>query len=581
LSEFRFLARREGCRRNGIRIEDGEIELSGEGATCRLRRVAVVGKDRIHAMVTDVLDPSVLPARLAIQLAVPQWRIERTLSDVAGVVDLKRFNVTNPHAIESQLHAAAILGAALRAAQGWIAEASGLPPGALSPEFLFPQLARYMASSLFDQGHDEESGESGKSRLGRTQVIGAKVITGDDGEEALSPAIAGRGALAPPTAEKSGLSSPNGVLPISLPGEDFPSAGARLSGPAASGPAPRPRAQGGATRDGKGALRSEMARKWPGLPQPASREEMMAIGKSELEAAFVPFSLRYAKVGYRDGFLWRWVQRGLDLTALPSIDPQYQGANRTAKLLGVMLDVLLDDVADNLKDGDFLGALLKIPFHPGPQPPPGLGPDRIRYYEFTVEVWSEIARLARSFPRYVELAEVFEFDYLQLLNTMRYAFLVNRLPELLNPTEHDLYQPHNMHMMISGTLDLMCSPGFERKDLALIRQALWRGQVMGRIGNMVSTWEREIKERDFTSGVFSAAIERGLLLASDLAQIPAEELRLAIEGSGVIEYFLGQWQRLRDEVFQIARRVESVDLSVLAAGLEELIRNHLGSRGLK
>jgi hypothetical protein len=307
----------------------------------------------------------------------------------------------------------------------------------------------------------------------------------------------------------------------------------------------------------------------------------MAIGKSELEPAFVPFTEGYARVGYRDGFLWRWVQKGLDLTALPSIDRQHAGANRTAKLLGVMLDVLLDDVADNLKDGDFLGVLLKIPFHPGAAAPPGLGPDRLRYYPFTVEVWSEIERLARSFPRYGELAEVFEFDYLQLLNTMRYAFLVNRLPEMLNPTEHDLYQPHNMHMMISGTLDLMCSPGFDRKDLALIRQALWRGQVMGRIGNMVSTWEREIRERDFTSGVFSAAIERGLVAASELARLPADELRLAIEKSGVIEYFLREWQRLLDEVLEIARHVPSVDLSVLAGGLEELIRNHLGSRGLK
>jgi hypothetical protein len=137
LTAFRAVARRDGCRRNGIRIEDAEVELRSDGAPCRLRRVAVVGKERVHAVVTNILDPSVLPARLAIQLAVPQWRIERILSDVSGVVDLQRFNPSNEHAIEAQFHAAAILGAALRAAQGWIAEASGLPPGALSPEFLF------------------------------------------------------------------------------------------------------------------------------------------------------------------------------------------------------------------------------------------------------------------------------------------------------------------------------------------------------------------------------------------------------------------------------------------------------------
>jgi hypothetical protein len=276
------------------------------------------------------------------------------------------------------------------------------------------------------------------------------------------------------------------------------------------------------------------------------------------------------------------VQRGLELTALPGIEPALAGSNLTAKMLGVMLDVLLDDVADNLKDGEFLESLLEVVLgRPDIAPPPGLDARRERYFLFVARVWSEISRLAAGFPRYGEFREVFEYDYRQLLNTMRYALLVNRIPECLNPIEHDLYQPHNMHMIISGTLDLMCSPGFDRHELALVRQALWRGQVMGRIGNMVSTWEREIKERDFTSGVFAAAIDRGVVRAADLTQLAPGVLRELIEKSGVIEGFLKDWEQFRDEVYIIAERVHSVDLAAYGAGLEELIRNHLGSRGLK
>jgi len=308
----------------------------------------------------------------------------------------------------------------------------------------------------------------------------------------------------------------------------------------------------------------------------------MAIAKIDLEPAFVPFCRGYTGVGHRDGFLWKWVQRGIDLTALPSVDPTWKSFDRTAKLLGVMLDVLLDDVADNchFKDGRFLDALLRIPFGDGREPE-WLGQDRREYFRFAAKVWEEIAHLAAGFPRYEEFREIWEYDVRQLLNTMRYAFLVNRFPEILNVTEHDLYQPHNMHMMISGTLDLMCSPGFDRDELRLVREALWRGQVMGRIGNMVSTWEREIRERDFTSGVFATAIERGIFSPAEMESMEAADLVAAIERSGVIEDSLERWARLRDEVFEIARKVRSIDLRRYGAGLEELIRNHLGSRGLK
>lgn len=104
---------------------------------------------------------------------------------------------------------------------------------------------------------------------------------------------------------------------------------------------------------------------------------------------------------------------------------------------------------------------------------------------------------------------------------------------------------------------------------------------MGRIGNMVSTWEREIKERDFTSGVFATVIEWGVISAADLTSMTEKELTATIEESGVIQHFLDQWERLRGEIYELSEQVRSVDLTAYASGLEELIRIHLGSRGLK
>ncbi len=519
----------EGGSQEGSLMEDVEVILGRQ----RLRRVATIQEGKILAVLTDVLDRDRLPTSVALQLAHPQWRIEQLFSDLQCIFDLRRFNASGPEVIQAQLDVAALLGAALRTAQAWIAEKRAISPGWLVPDVLFPKLIESVTiPDGFQAG--ERSHRGLESKAGQTYERWSIV----DPLERDPVQVARRQSGIP--GRQSGIPGRQSGIP------------GRQSG-----------------------IPSHIA------PVPAPRAEILAIRDIALDSAFEPFCRAYGKVGHRDSFLWRWVQRGIELTTLPSVSPFCRSPNRTVKLLGVMLDVLLDDVADNLKDGEFLDILLKIPFSSQEASPRSLGPERILYHRFTLEVWSEILRLASKFPRYQEFREVFEFDYRQLLNNMQYAYIVNRLPEMLNPTEHDLYQPHNMHMMISGTLDLMCSVDFDRRELGRVRQLLWKGQMMGRIGNMVSTWEREIKERDFTSGVFATAIEWGIVEATEMSRMEPKELISAIRRSGVIQYFLERWAELRDEVFELSDRIHSVDLSAYATGLENLIRIHLGSCGLK
>ena len=207
--------------------------------------------------------------------------------------------------------------------------------------------------------------------------------------------------------------------------------------------------------------------------------------------------------------------------------------------------------------------------------------DQQAYADVARRVWDTITARARTYPRYAEFQELLRFDYLQLLNTMRYSHLLNGDPRLLNLAEHDLYLPHNMHMMVSGTLDLMCSSGFDAAELGQTRQALWHAQCMGRIGNLITTWEREIAERDFTSGVFAFAVQEGLLSARDLVNPDVEALRRALSSHGCETFFLNRWEEHRARILALVEAVRTVNLGELVAGLEQLLEIHLGSRGLK
>jgi hypothetical protein len=318
------------------------------------------------------------------------------------------------------------------------------------------------------------------------------------------------------------------------------------------------------------------------LPTSDSMEaEIASVMEIKLGDNLQPWVEGYAKVGHRNPFLWNWCRRGVEITMLSCVEPSLEDAVCDTRVLGIMLDVLLDDIADHQKDLAFLEQLLGV-METGVRPDAGaFAPHRQAYAAFTMDIWDEIQRRIRQFPRYQEFAELLRFDYRQLFNVMRYSRLLNEYPEMFNLVEHDLYTPHNMHMMISGTMDLMCSPAFDRAELAILREVVWRAQCMGRIGNLVTTWQREIGENDFTSGVFARAITSGDLSVSDLWSGNRAYLESVIKRQEHEEFFLRRWQSHRREILAMSARSRTVNFTKLVAGLQRLICLHLGSRGKK
>ena len=311
------------------------------------------------------------------------------------------------------------------------------------------------------------------------------------------------------------------------------------------------------------------------------QEQITPVLNMTLSPRLEYWASRYAEVGHRNIYLWKWCRQGVEITTLPSVAPEFRDEVGETRVLGIMLDVLLDDVADRRGDAALLDKLLSLSLA-GPAPDFSSFPAKERAYaEFTVEVWQEIVSRASRFPCYPEYARLLEFDYLQLFNVMRYSHLVNENMSLLNLAEHDLYTPHNMHMMISGTLDLMCSPDFDVDDLGVLRDLLWHAQCMGRVGNLVTTWERELADGDYSSGVYASAVTHGDVTLDQLRRNDREAIRAGVVGGGHESRFLESWHAHRRYLLDKAPSIRSFDFRQNVRGLERLICLHLGSRGYK
>ena len=138
-----------------------------------------------------------------------------------------------------------------------------------------------------------------------------------------------------------------------------------------------------------------------------------------------------------------------------------------------------------------------------------------------------------------------------------------------------------MIVFLLNGIDLMASPGFNKKDLPHIRKAFWHAQQMARIGNWLSTWKREVGEQDFCSGVFAYAFEKQIIDSDEIKKLNDEEIIEKIENSDMKKHFLGIWMENYRKLASLKDSVQSVNMESYLVGLQNVIKYHMASEGLK
>jgi len=290
--------------------------------------------------------------------------------------------------------------------------------------------------------------------------------------------------------------------------------------------------------------------------------------------------------GARDRFMWQWVHRLAPQNTLPSVESASREKVATDKTLVILYITLLDDVLERRRDWATFEEAAKLPFPHRRVDWNRPGVD-IGYVEFAMRVWQTIEARLESAPGYDDYAPLLVFDLKQAVNAIEYTNLAIDRPDL--STMHDLesYESHNMVMYAYLDVDLMHSPPAYKADLEALRRAVWPAQQMARIGNWLSTWERELREGDYSSGILVFALRNGVVTPADLEAVAAgdeaayEAVVERVADSGIEAHFMSRWDAHLEALRAIDGEVPSMDLTPFIDGLKVVLQYHLASRGLK
>lgn len=306
------------------------------------------------------------------------------------------------------------------------------------------------------------------------------------------------------------------------------------------------------------------------------KKEIKSVENIKLPIKIQKILENYYKISRSDRkmYVWKWLYRTAEIGIPPIIDKKYQNSLIEVKFLIFFFTGLLDDIADKkyLRNKKLLDNILKALLNSTHTNQSRLNYEERKYIQFTIKTFFTIKNILKEYPRYKEFRNIFEYDIAQLLNSIRYAYLVNENPYLINKPEYWLYLSHNMTVMINFTIDLMCSQKFSNKDLGRLREIGLDVQKMMRIANWLSTWEREFCEGDYTSGIFAEALDIRLFTIDDLLNRKKLRIIKKIKHSRIERYLLQEWEDIYYKIDKSINKTESANLKEMIIYFKKISR---------
>ncbi len=290
---------------------------------------------------------------------------------------------------------------------------------------------------------------------------------------------------------------------------------------------------------------------------------------------------KYEKVGQRIDFIWKWTYLLNKKLTLSSVPRKTKDQLLTTKLSTIIINALVDDIADERKNKEMWEASFNIFFNQKEYEKNlrSFTDEEVDYLK-TIGYFKEfLLNNIENYPNYNKFKEVFYYDYRQFFNATLYGYLTNKNLEIINFEEARNYSSANMQIMVLLMIDLMASPSFRNEEIGLTRELFWNIQRMGRIGNSLTTLEREIKEGDYSSETFAYMISNNILKLDDLKR--NKDYIVSKVEKKVKRDMLIQWDKRFQRIEEFRKKISFFNVSNVLDGTKELLINHLCSEGFK
>lgn len=264
---------------------------------------------------------------------------------------------------------------------------------------------------------------------------------------------------------------------------------------------------------------------------------------------------------HRDPRLFtEFLVKGYNQTTLDSVPEGHKENVVYAKVCLGMIITLYDDLADNPKffNPKLLKHLYRLNVGDLQKAPLELSENENSIYSLALNLFIELENTIRRFENFSSLRDILAFDISQVFFANQYAELMTAYPQIRNLTESKLHGPYNMGMVAAGMIDLMATANFDMQELGSIREFLIQGQRMGRIGNLISTFEREKSENDMTSEILAQKGDTG-----------AYKIGLQNELSTGLK-----------DLAEKARRLKNSVMNKYVEGLRSLYQLHISMEGI-
>lgn len=240
----------------------------------------------------------------------------------------------------------------------------------------------------------------------------------------------------------------------------------------------------------------------------------------ELISSYTRVSSARPEVLFRE-----FLPRGYRYTTLDSVPTSALEAAIFAKIhLGMMI-TLYDDLADHpgYRNPLLLEQLYRLNVDQDVEPEVGLSDSELATFGLARHLFEQLTSILETFPSYRVLLPVLRFDIEQFYACNRYSEMISKVPAVRTLQESQSLGPHNMGIVAAGTIDLMTQERLKLPELARAREVFQMGQRLGRIGNLLFTFDREVAEGDVTNEI-SIALASGFGSAEEYRQVLLSEL---------------------------------------------------------